>query len=57
MDFVALAQEKLRKIGTVLAGDAGDQRLFSHREGSLYKIGYSDKREGLEFRVYAVRTT
>ena len=34
--FVALAEQKLGKVGAVLAGDAGDQRCFFHPPRSLY---------------------
>jgi hypothetical protein len=28
MDFVALVEQKFREVAAVLAGDAGDERLF-----------------------------
>ena len=31
VDFVAFGQEQFRQIRTVLAGDAGDERAFSHK--------------------------
>jgi hypothetical protein len=33
VDFVALAQQKLGKVGAVLAGDAGDEGFFGHSPG------------------------
>jgi hypothetical protein len=31
VDFVALLQEKLSEVGTILAGDAGDEGFFAHK--------------------------
>src|SRR5579863_1663670 len=46
MNFIALGQQELSQIRTVLSGDAGDQRLFSH---FTLRLGSVPRQSGTPF--------
>ncbi len=64
VDLIALGEQQLGKIGSILSGDAGDQSPFLHSpafcpacknisfpEGAEYESGAGDLRNGLDCRA------